>query len=270
MSGVHTENETRLLLSHIGDLCARAEKGAFCCTAFLTPGQKRDVIEWLQREGRFARACFHGGFPEAERCCLLLFPDYAIELCGDDKTPASLLALCGESDPVAVLRIRGSGFCKLTHRDYLGSLLSLGLEREVLGDIELPDEYSAYLFCRSSIAPYIEESLERVGGDKVTVQSVQIDENFASQRRVQKISDTVASARLDCVVAAIVNLSRENAQQMIRDGRVELDYRLEDRVDRSVATPATISVRGVGKFRVLSVATQTKKGRYRLSAEKYI
>ncbi len=270
MGGLQTENETRLLLSHVRDLCTRAEKGAFGCTAFLTPGQRRDVTEFLQREGQSDRACFHGGFPEAERCCLLLFPDYAVELSGEDRAPATLLSLCGEQDPVAALLIRGSGFCKLTHRDYLGSLLSLGLEREVLGDIEMPDEYRAYLFCRASMAPYIKESLDRVGGDKVTVQQTQIDDGFASQRKVQSIHDTVASARLDCVVASLANLSREGAQQIIRDGRVELDYRPEERVDRSVAPPAVISVRGVGKFRVLSVDTKTKKGRYRLCAEKYI
>ena len=200
----------------------------------------------------------------------MLFPDYALDMCDEDACAAELLALCGEQDPVAVLHIKGSGFCKLTHRDYLGSLLSLGLEREVLGDIELLDEYSAYLFCRASMAPYIVESLERVGGDKVTVRPTQPGADFASQRRVQRISDTVASARLDCVVASLANLSRESAQQMIRDGRVELDYRPEERVDRTVVTPAVISLRGVGKFRVLSVATQTKKGRYRLSAEKYV
>lgn len=270
MSGLQTENELRLLLSHVRDLCVRAEKGSFGCTAFLTPGQRRDVTEFLQREGQYDRACFHGGFAEAERCCLLLFPDYAVEMCGEERSPAMLLSLCGEEDPVAVLHIKGSGFCRLTHRDYLGSLLSLGLEREVLGDIELPDEHSAYLFCRASMASYIAESLERVGGDKVTVRRVRIGEDFASQRKVQRISDTVASARLDCVVASLANLSRESAQQVIRDGRVELDYRSEERVDRTLTPPAVISVRGVGKFRVLSVGLQTKKGRYRLSAEKYI
>jgi RNA-binding protein YlmH len=80
----------------------------------------------------------------------------------------------------------------------------------------------------------------------------------------------VASARLDCVVASLANLSRDAAQQLIRDGRVDLDYKTEERVDRVVPTPATVSVRGVGKFRVLSLGEQTKKGRYRLSAEKFV
>ncbi len=266
--------EERVLLSHVEDLCARAAKGAMCCTPFLTPGQQRTILELLRSNGHFVRARAHGGFFGAERACILLFPDYAVEL-GDSSLTGlaavrELLALCGEEDPVTALYIRGSGFCSLTHRDYLGSLLSLGIEREVLGDLELPDAHSAYLFCRSTIAPYITENLERVGGDKVTVCTAVTDESFSSFRRTQPVSDTVASARLDCVVAALANLSREQAQQAIRDGRVELDYRQEERVDQSVSTPATVSVRGVGKFRVLSLSTPTKKGRLRLSAEKYI
>jgi RNA-binding protein YlmH len=219
------------------------------------------------------RARFWGGFAQAERCCLLLFPDYAIDLAadgGEDATVAELLSFCGEQDPVSVLQVTGSGFCKLSHRDYLGSLLSLGLEREVLGDIVLADEQRAYVFCRAAMAAYITEALERVGGDRVNVRAVTLDATFEPQRKVQPIHDTVASARLDCVVASLINCSREVAQTVIRDGRVELDFRVEQRVDHAIATPATISVRGVGKFRVLSVATQTKKGRYRLSAEKYV
>ncbi|MBQ7338191.1 MAG: hypothetical protein IJW40_07030 [Clostridia bacterium] len=269
-----TDTTDRVLLSHVQDLCARAAKGTMCATSFLTPGQQRDIIELLQHTGHMARARVWGGFFGAERGCILLFPDYAVELCDPSLQGAAaveeLLTLCGEEDPVCALHIRGSGFCKLTHRDYLGSLLSLGLEREVLGDIELLDEHSAYLFCRTVMASYIQESLLRVGGDKVTVQTVHVGADFASQRKVQLIHDTVASARLDCVVASLANLSREDAQQIIRDGRVELEYRAEEHVDRPVQPPASLSIRGIGKFRVLSIATQTKKGRFRMSAERFV
>lgn len=268
------DDEVRVLLSHAQELSVRADKGVACWTAFLSPGQQRDVLEMLRSIGKAENVRLHGGFCGAERACVLFFPDYALDMCDPslEGTAAvrELLALCGEEDPVTTLHIRGSGFCNLTHRDYLGSLLSLGLEREVLGDIEMPDAHGAYLFCRSHIATYIAENLERVGGDKVTVKAVSTDEQFASFRRVQPMSDTVASTRLDCVVASLANLSRDAAQQLIRDGRVELEYRVEERVDRTVPYPAAISIRGVGKFRVLDMGTQTKKGRLRMSAEKFI
>ena len=268
------DEQTRVLCSHVEDLCARAAKGAVCSTAFLTPGQQRDLEDFLRHAGQWPRARFYGGFEGAQRRCLLLFPDYALDLCDPEKQGDAqvreLLEICGEDAPVSALLLQGSGFCRLTHRDFLGSLLSLGIEREVLGDIELPDEHSAYLFCRSTIVPYIEEALERVGGDKITVRRVEIAPEFASFQKTQPLHDTVASARLDCVVAALANLSRDAAQQLIRDGRVELDYKIEERVDRVVPTPAAVSVRGVGKFRVLSLGEQTKKGRYRLAAEKFV
>lgn len=267
-------DQQHMLLSHIEDLCARAAAGAFCATAYLTPGEQMDITAFLQRTGHASRARFYGGFGDALRCCLLLFPDYAIELC--DPTLEGILAtqqmiaICGEEDPIQPLLIRGSGFCELTHRDYLGSLLALGLEREVLGDIELIDAHSAYVFCRAGIVGYLESSLERIANDRVRLERVQLPPDFASLRKTQPISDTVASARLDCVIAALVNCSRDRAQGLIRECRVELDYHTEERVDRVLPTPCTITVRGVGKFRVISIATQTKKGRYRLSAEKYV
>jgi RNA-binding protein YlmH len=274
MSMERGDYQIKLLLARVEELCDRAAHGRFCCTNFLTPREQRYATELLRRRGESGRVRLHGGYAAAERACLLFFPDYVVDAYEEAAFAScpigELLAIAGEDDPVAAIAVRAGGYRTLSHRDYLGSLLSLGLEREVLGDLELPDTHSAYLFCRTTMAPFIEESLERVGGDKITVQRVQPDESFVSLRRTQPLSDTVASARLDCVVAALANLSRESAQQLIREGRVELDYRMEERVDRTVATPATVSVRGVGKFRVISIGTQTKKGRFRLLAEKYI
>lgn len=268
------DDQERILLSHVDDLCARAKSGVFCTTAFLTPGEQREVSDRLRQTGHFSLSRFYGGFSDAQRRCLLLFPDYAIDCADPALSPIEsirqLLSLCGEEDPVQPLLVRGSGFCELTHRDYLGSLLSLGIEREVLGDIERIDAHSAYVFCSTGIARYLEENCERIANDRVRVQKAAIPATYVSTRETMPLSDTVASNRLDCVVAALVNCSRERAKELIRDCRVELDDKTEERADRSVATPAMISVRGVGKFRVLSMATQTKKGRYRLSAEKFI
>jgi RNA-binding protein YlmH len=204
---------------------------------------------------------------------LLLFPDYIADMCNaadwESQSVSIPLSLAGEDDPICALSVCGSGYRTLTHRDYLGSLLALGLEREVLGDIDVPDEHHATLFCRASIADYLLTAVERIGNDKVKIERIALPPDFRGSRRRQPISDTVASARLDCVVAALANLSRDTAQSAIRDGRVELDYLEELRVDRTVEPPCTISLRGVGKFNVLSIATQTKKGRWRLLAEKY-
>ena len=97
-----------------------------------------------------------------------------------------------------------------------------------------------------------------------------LPDDFEVKREFQRISDTVASARFDCVVSSVCGLSREKAQGIIRIGDAELDYFTEDRPDRAVSEGSIISVRGYGKFVVVSLSEQTKKGRLRLLANKYI
>ena len=80
----------------------------------------------------------------------------------------------------------------------------------------------------------------------------------------------MASKRLDCVVGALTNLSREKAQALIKTGLCEVNYLVEQRVDAEVKTPCVISARGYGKFNVLSFDGETKRARLRLVAQKYV
>lgn len=263
----------RLLTARLDELCDRAMRGRFCHTDFMTPRERHYAQAHLRRIGQLARARFHGGFDGAERTCLLLFPDYVVEAYGEggfaDAPLADLLMLAGEDDPVTALSVRAGGYRSLSHRDYLGSLLSLGIERDVLGDIVL-DGNDATLLCLARIRSFLLMNVERIGGDGVRVKEITLPPDFDGGRRTMPVSDTVASARLDCVVAALANLSREGAQEVIRDGLVELDYECEERPDHLLHPPCTLSVRGVGKFNVLSLDTLTRKGRIRLLAEKYV
>ena len=89
-------------------------------------------------------------------------------------------------------------------------------------------------------------------------------------RKTQPIRDTVASPRLDAVVAALCNLSRERARAAVVSGLVEIDFESEERPDRTLSADTTVSVRGFGRYRVTALSDKTKKGRYRLEAEKYV
>lgn len=273
MSMEHGDDQIRLLLARVEELCDRAAHGRFCCTNFLTPREQRHATELLRRMGEYRRARLHGGYAAAERACLLFFPDYVVDAY-DEATFAAcpideLLAFAGEDDPVAAIAVRAGGYRTLTHRDYLGSLLSLGLEREVIGDIAL-DGNDATVLCLSHIRPFLLSSVERIGGDAVRVKEVTLDADFDGGRKLMPLSDTVASPRLDCVVAALANLSRETAQSTVRDGLVEVDYECEQRPDYMLSTPCTVSVRGVGKFIVRDLSVPTRKGRLRLIADKYM
>ena len=261
------------LLSRADELCARAARGNFVHTNFLTPREQRYLTEHLIHSTQDFRAVFYGGYSGAERRCLLLFPDYALEALdahrAEEADVAELLTVVGEDDPVSALSIRGSGYRTLTHRDYLGSLLSLGLEREVLGDIAI-DNNDAIVLCRAHMTEFLLSSVERIGHDTVRISKTTLAPDFDGGRKFRPITDTVASPRLDCVVAALANLSREAAQSAIREGLVEWNYEIEQRPDHTVQAPCILSVRGVGKFALRQLGQPTKKGRIRLIADQYI
>lgn len=269
------QKTTDLLQARLSDAIEKCERGECAILPFLTPKEIKLAQRSLTGHGYLPQACFFGGYPDAERACLFLLPEYLLEYlsspasqCGGEE----LADLLGEvfTDAVCALRIDGSGYRTLTHRDYLGSILGLGLERDALGDIALQSEHSAVVFSSRTVANFLIETLVKVATDTVKCRIWSLDESFTDGRRYQKMSDTVASTRLDCAVAALTNLSRDRAQDLIRKGFVDVDYECEERVGVILEPPAILTVRGYGKFRLLPFGGETKKGRLRLQAEKYI
>ena len=260
------------LIAHASELCDRAAGGVFTHTAFLTPREAKYLRQSLVQRGEGHRARFWGGYEAAERTCLLLFPDYVCDMiepgAWETAPVCDLLTLAGEEDPVVALSILGSGYRTLTHRDYLGSLLSLGIEREVLGDIAL-QQNDAIVFATRRMQSFLLSDIERIAGDAVRVSPALVPPDFDGGRRYLALRETIAQPRLDCIVAALCNLSREAAQQAVRSGLVELDYDTEQRPDHIVPIPAILSVRGVGKFALRSLGTPNKKGRIPLYADQY-
>lgn len=262
-----------LLEARIEDYLTQADRGAVAISSFLSPGERRRAERYLEQRGERGRAVFWGGYPDAERTCLFLLPDFYgnLEDLGLDSAEELSAFLEGISeDGVSAIRVTGSGYRKLSHRDYLGSLLGLGLERDAVGDIAAQSEQEAVVFCKRRLGVFLIETLEKVASDTVRCRVYEMDENFTDGRRYRPISDTVASPRLDCVVAALTNLSREDAQSAVRGGLVEVDFEREERVDLSLTPPATISVRGYGRYVLRSFDGETKKGRLRLRADQLI
>ncbi len=264
------ENEdTRVLTARLDDLSARAEGGELAVTDFLSPRELIIGKRYLEQKGE--SFCFFGGFSGAERKRAYILPDYMAELSRKATELDGALSEFGYSSAVSALIIRGSGYRTLTHRDFLGSLLGLGIERSVLGDIILlgDDKKEALVFCDENISEFILGELRAVANDKVRVERAGDDIDIPP-RKTQPIYDTVASSRIDAVVAALCNLSRERARAAVVSGLVEIDFESEERPDGNVSAGAVVSVRGFGKYRIISVSDKTRKGRYRLEAEKYV
>ena len=260
----HTDAQDRLA-ARVEDLLGRAQRGEVTHTAFLTPAEQKRLSRTLGGEGKTFLA--FGGYKDAERQRLFLLPPYMQEL--DEPTLYAWLQECFAEQLVA-LRVCGSGYRELSHRDYLGAILNLGIERDAVGDLCVTDTHTAVLFCDSVMADFLCEHLERVANDAVRTERIQLPEGFDGGRSFRPVSDTVASPRADSVVAALANLSRERAQALFREGAVEIDYEAADKPDRPLHEGAVIVIRGKGKFVIRSLSQQTKKGRIRLVADQYI
>lgn len=264
-----------LFEARVLDAIEKYQKGTVATLSFLTPGERKRAERILCAAGVLGQVWSFGGYPDAERASLFLLPEYLTDCfsaplneCGNEE----ISALLGEEldEAVCAVRIKGSGFRTLSHRDFLGSILGLGIARDALGDVAVQDAHTAVVFCPRTLARFLLTSLERVGSDAVRVFDYVPDEHFTDGRNYQPVSDTVSSARLDCVVAALCNLSRDAAQTAVRTGMVEVDFEVEERTDAILTPPATVSVRGHGRFVLRSFDGETRKGRLRLRADRLV
>lgn len=173
--------------------------------------------------------------------------------------------------PIALLKIAPKSpkyADKLTHRDFLGAVLNLGIERDTLGDIVIRDKVG-YLFCKEDIAPYIMESLERIKHTDVTVSVAgELPEGELYRTEVRRIQ--IASERLDAVIARVFSLSREDAQLLFRRSLVFRDGALVESTSYTPRSGERISVRGHGRFIYLGTVGATKKGRLNAEVELFI
>lgn len=254
-----------MLLARAEELYRRAERGEITYTPFLTPGEQAELSRLFA--GATDTWLLWGGYGEAERRRLFFLPPYLAE--ADEPLRAACLAeVCGEC--MVALEIRGSGYRELAHRDFLGALLHLGVERDRIGDICVTEPYRAVLFCDRVLAGFFIENLTRVANDAVRLSVVELPSDFDGGRKFAPVSDTVASPRADAVVAALANLSRERAQALFKEGLVEIDYACEMRTDRTVTEGSVVVIRGCGKFIIRSISDKTRKGRFRLLADRYV
>ena len=157
---------------------------------------------------------------------------------------------------------------ELSHRDILGALMHLGIERSCLGDIILRDNV-AYLFALERIAPFVCENLSSVRHTSVSCEITEKPPE-GSLFRTETVSLNVSSLRIDCIVSAIYNLSRGNAEKLFDAQKVFVDGRLTLNDSLLLKENNTVSVRGFGRFIYRETTGKSKKGRLFISAEKYI
>ena len=209
--------------------------------------------------------------------CSLTLPSPYV-LCGGYDAAERKLALFGSEDdagypgcaPCRWLRIapKNAKFAdELTHRDFLGALMGLGIRRETLGDITVADNIG-FLYCLDTVALYIAEQLHDVKRTAVTVTLLDDAPDAASTPPEEK-EVVAASARLDALIAAVYDLSRSQATELCAQGKVFVDSRAEDNGTRTLCEGSVVSVRGHGRFICAGTAGETRRGRLRYTVKVY-
>lgn len=158
---------------------------------------------------------------------------------------------------------------KLTHRDYLGALLNLGVLRSKIGDIIVNEDNSAYVFCEERIADFFIKEVCKVKHTVVTVTEVFEAGNHISHKE-ELITGTVASIRLDSIIALAFGHSRSGMIAYIETGKVFVNGKIITSNGYTLKTNDVISVRGKGKFRFGGVQNTTRKGRSAVEIYRYI
>lgn len=147
-----------------------------------------------------------------------------------------------------------------SHRDYLGALMNLGIERDTVGDIKV-GEKEGYLFCHASIAPFICENLNKI--KHTSIRCTIVDRvGDLQEEEPESVTIQVSSERMDAVISKIYHLSRSESIQMFREGKVFVDGRLNENNSRVLKSGETVNVRGFGKFKYDdNEKYETKKGK---------
>ena len=261
------DKQTEFLFAHLQDMADGAEKGIFRVSGFFSPAELVHVRRWIASSGNTC-AHVHGGYSNAERARVYFLPEYMTAEDGADLSQT--LSDYGYDDPTVILRIEGSGFRELSHRDFMGSVLSLGIERSVIGDIVADGRFAAYMFCDRAIAGFVCENLTKIANDAAHVIVTSLPEGQFGEREYREIRDTVASLRLDAVVASACNLSRESAKRAVTGGMCELNHEQTLSPDAEISVGDVFSVRGCGKFRLASLGGENARGRLRICIHKYV
>lgn len=249
--------EDRLTLARVLDKAEQAEnRNIPAATDFLSPQQQAQARDCLRLAGVSETSyVLQGGYEGAERRIILFLPDW--------------LEPENAEFPIRCLRASFREDEKLTHRDFLGSLMGLGLVREKIGDIlVVPD--SADLLVLDSVADFLLQSWDSAGRAKLRVTAIEPDSLHIPVVQRKEVRDTVSSLRLDAVASSGFRLARGKAAALIESGKVQLNWRECVKPDKLLAAGDTVSARGFGKFVLSEVGGVTKKGRTSILLKVYI
>ncbi len=245
---MESTKEIQQLKSHLRDLADRSyRQNVYCFSGFLGLSEQ-DLFWTLERELQHCSYSLWGGYEGAERK-LVRFGS-ADELGYEEEYPIACIHIA----PLQVKFADG-----LSHRDFLGALMNLGIERSILGDIRV-GEKEAYLYCLSGMAEYICDHLDKVRHTSVKCAVVTETAEIPQEEPVE-LEVQLPSLRIDVCLAKVYHQSRGEILELFRSGRVYVDGRLCENHSRQLKGGETVNLRGYGKFVFTGQLRETRKGK---------
>lgn len=219
-------------------------------SGFLDPRQQF-IVDSIRRQYADIESLADGVWDDAERKRVLLYPSY--------YAPSK-----GEFAMTMVEVNYPRKFVTLRHKDVLGSMMSLGIDRSKFGDIRVDDGYVQFVVA-TEILDYVRVNFTGIGKVKVQVETVDEPENFIQQKE-EWVSEvlTVSSLRLDTVISAIFNISRQKSASLIQGGKVKVNWSESEQTSFELQELDLVSIRGLGRVKLLMIEGRTKKDKIRL------
>lgn len=220
-------------------------------TEFLNPFEVKNAIDILNSENDL-KYKVDGGYEESERKIICIFPYYVDE----EDVKGNLKAI----------QIEGNfKFKSISHRDYLGALLNLGIKREKIGDILIHNNF-CQVIVSEDICDFIVMNLTKVSRNNVKVKEIDLEDIVKNELEFKEISFTVSSSRIDSIISGVYNLSRTESVKLIKNERVNVDYEKITSPSKEIKDNTLISVRGHGRV-IVDIGDFTKKGRIKVKGK---
>lgn len=213
-------------------------------TDFLDPYERHLASSILNRF-KDIKYFEEGGTSQSERKIIKIFPDYMHE--NDLESSLTFIRIEGN--------IQG-----LNHKDFLGSLLSLGIKREKTGDILVHEDYTD-LILKKEVAGFVTTNLDKVANAKVQLTEISKDLLSQPELKYKEVDRFVASLRLDGLLSSIFNLSRQDSINIIKSGKVKVNWEQIEKPSKELSQGDMVSIRGYGRVLLYSIDGMSKKGR---------
>ena len=218
-------------------------------TDFIDPRQAY-ILESLIRQSTDLSFQFFGVYVASDRRRCLIYPDY--------YQPAS-----EEFDLVLFTIIYPKKFTVLSHGKVLGTLMGTGVKREYFGDI-ISDGENWQVFVASEISHFVQTQVDKIGNVSVRLEETKYTELIVPKDGWSEERETVSSLRLDTVISAVYNISRQRSKQLIESGKVKVNWTETLRPDFMLDLLDIVSIRGFGRIQIQGLEGTTKKEKVRL------